>query len=73
MSYVESAIERLNNLIENSQEGSEERIDYVVMKQACEKQTSVSRIIRNGKYYCPRCDTEAKTSGFCNECGQKLY
>ena len=73
MSYVEKALQRVDELIENCEEGSDEQIDYVVMKQALEKQISISRIVKSGKYYCPRCGTEAKTSGFCNECGQKLY
>lgn len=73
MNYVEKALQRLNELIKQAEEGSEEQINYVVMKQACEKQIAVSRNLRNGKYYCPKCDTENKTSGFCQECGQKLY
>lgn len=73
MSYVEKALERVNKLIEQSEENSEEQIDYIVMKQACEKQIAISRTIKSGKYHCPKCETEVKTSGFCKECGQKLY
>jgi len=37
-----------------------------------EKQIVISRIIKKGKYYCPKCNVEMKTSGYCS-CGQKLY
>jgi hypothetical protein len=73
MNYIEKALERVNKLIEQSEENLDEQIDYIVMKQACEKQIAVSRNIVSGKYYCPKCDAKMKTSGFCQECGQKLY
>ena len=38
MSYVEKALQRVNELIEKCEEGSEKHTDYVVMKQALEKQ-----------------------------------
>lgn len=40
--------------------------------ETLEKQKSISRIIKNGRYYCPKCDAEMKTSGYCS-CGQRLY
>lgn len=80
MSYVESAIERLNNLIENSQEGSAEQIDYVVMKQACEKQLAEKPLttIRPQNAFkdlgvCPVCKHAVwQYTNYCDECGQKI-
>lgn len=65
MTFVEKALERLNTLIKQSAEGSDEHTDYVVMKQACEKQVEKkpekgrqedifsSRLIG---YVCPSCN-----------------
>ena len=72
MSYVEKALERVNKLIEQSEENSEEQIDYIVMKQACEKQIAISRTIKSGKYHCPKCEAEVgENNGFCKE-GSKI-
>ena len=38
MSYVEKALQRVNELIKKCDEDSEEYTDYIVMKQALEKQ-----------------------------------
>lgn len=87
MSYVEKALQRVNELIEKCEEGSEEHTDYVVMKQALEKQMP-KKIYHHswngidGVPYdlCPHCKTNLCTNGFmpskkenyCANCGQKL-
>lgn len=74
MTFVEKAIERLNKLIEQSAEGSEEQTDYVVMKQACEKQMPQKP---NALDCCTKCDTYLKDDNgvegdYCPNCGQKI-
>lgn len=39
---------------------------------ALEKQQAVSRIIIEGRYYCPICRNLMKYPGYCG-CGQKVY
>lgn len=39
---------------------------------ALEKQIPVSRIIIEGKYFCPKCKNLMKYPGYCG-CGQKVY
>lgn len=41
-------------------------------REAVEKQTSKSRIIIEGKYFCPVCKNLMPYPGYCG-CGQKLY
>ena len=40
--------------------------------KALEKQVAVSRIIIEGKYFCPKCKNSMKHSGYCG-CGQRVY
>lgn len=40
--------------------------------KALEKQLGVSRVIVEGKYFCPKCKSKMKKPGFCI-CGQKVY
>lgn len=39
---------------------------------ALEKQQAKSRVLIEGRYYCPRCKNLMKYPGFCG-CGQKVY
>ncbi len=75
MTFVEKAIERLNKLIEQSAENSEEQIEYVVMKQACEKQVEKKIINQNNFYICPKCGAclaDEWGGNYCLDCGQKI-
>ncbi len=40
--------------------------------EALEKQQSKSRIVIEGRYFCPRCKNLMRYSGYCG-CGQKVY
>ncbi len=40
--------------------------------EALEKQVSVSRIIIEGKYFCPKCKNWMPYPGYCG-CGQRVY
>lgn len=46
--------------------------DLVNITSALEKQIPVSRIIIEGKYFCPKCKNLMKYPGYCG-CGQKVY
>lgn len=71
MTFVEKAIERLNKLIEQSAENSEEHTDYMVMKQACEKQIPKKPVKMNQA--CPRCgDALTYKQKYCVDCGQRM-
>lgn len=82
MTFVEKALQRVNKLIEQAEEGSEEQIDYIVLKQSCEKQLKEKPIYvpkewPNGKKYiakiCPKCGEELfENQSYCDECGQKI-
>ena len=39
---------------------------------ALEKQQPVSRVIIEGKYFCPKCKNLMKYRGYC-DCGQRVY
>lgn len=80
MTYVEKALERVNKIIEQSEENSDEQIDYIVIKQACEKQIA-KNIIRSDNYKvsgnCPICNKAFWSMDFiepeyCDRCGQRL-
>ena len=43
-----------------------------VLNNALEKQIPVSRVIIEGRYFCPRCKNLMKYPGYCG-CGQKVY
>jgi len=88
MSYVEKALQRVNELIKKCDEESEEYTDYVVMKQALEKQVSKAPKISYGNEFtdadgnngmklryveCPNCECEILAHfDYCPECGQRL-
>ncbi|GEM_PF-5742969 len=81
MTFVEKAIERLNELIEQSAENSEEHTDYVVMKQACGKQLPKKISFGSNKNHekdrfggeCGACITTLrKHTKYCPNCGQKI-
>lgn len=81
MSYIEKALEKVNKLIERSEEGTEEQIDYIVMQQACKKQVAKRVIIPSigmlkGLARCPKCEVivenGAEKFNYCPDCGQKL-
>ena len=42
------------------------------LREAREKQTAISRVIIEGKYFCPKCHNLMPYPGYCG-CGQKLY
>ncbi len=39
---------------------------------ALKKQQAVSRVVIEGKYYCPRCKKMMRFQGYCG-CGQRVY
>lgn len=39
---------------------------------ALERQQAVSRVIIEGRYYCPRCKNLMRFPGYCG-CGQRVY
>ena len=41
--------------------------------KALEKEFSVSREIRHGDYFCPKCGSHVDYQGYCHACGQKVY
>lgn len=43
-----------------------------VLNNALEKQIPVSRVIIEGRYFCPKCKNLMKYPGYCG-CGQKVY
>lgn len=43
-----------------------------VLNNALEKQIPVSRVIIEGRYFCPRCKNLMKYPGYCG-CVQKVY
>ena len=43
-----------------------------VLNNALEKQIPVSRVIIEGRYFCPRCKNLMKYPGYCG-CGQKVF
>lgn len=85
MSYIERALKRLNNLIEQSIEDSDEQIDFIVMKQACEKQVAVKVDYTERNYSnlpvakCPSCGNTTindnrllSSAKYCPDCGKRL-
>lgn len=42
-------------------------------KALAEKQTAVSREIRHGDYFCPKCGAHVEYRGYCHGCGQRVY
>ena len=81
MSYVEKALLKVNELIKQCDEESEEYTDFVVIKQALEKQlTKKPNNFSNEHFVCPTCGevTEFSCEGGlgksnCSYCGQKIY
>jgi hypothetical protein len=43
-----------------------------VAYEALEKQEAISRIIIEGKYFCPKCKNLMRHPGYCR-CGQRVY
>lgn len=85
MSYTERALERLNKLIEKSAEDSDEQIDFIVMKQACEKQVAKKIDYTERNYSnlpvakCSSCGNTTindnrllSSAKYCPDCGKKL-
>lgn len=54
----------------NSGNAGVSAIDMAI--SALEKQIAVSRIIIEGKYFCPKCKNLMPHPGYCG-CGQKVY
>ena len=52
--------------------GNEHEAVSVAIK-ALEKEFSVSREIRHGDYFCPKCGSHVDYQGYCHACGQKVY
>lgn len=46
--------------------------DLLNITTALEKQIPVSRVIIEGRYFCPKCKNLMKYPGYCG-CGQKVY
>ena len=44
-----------------------------VAKAALEKQIAISREIKDGEYFCPRCKYVMRHPGYCRKCGQHAY
>ena len=44
----------------------------IVAIEALEKQVPISRIIIEGKYFCPKCKNLMTFPGYCR-CGQRVY
>ena len=42
-------------------------------KELYDKEISVSREIRHGDYFCPKCGSHVDYKGYCHACGQKVY
>lgn len=79
-SYIEKALKRINELIEQAKENSDEHIDFIVIKQACEKQIPLQPF-NEGKTFskhwvCPSCGRlyweKESINNYCDSCGQKF-
>lgn len=46
---------------------------YDMAIEALEKQISISREIRHGDYFCPKCGSNVEYQGYCHACGQRVY
>ena len=47
--------------------------NVAVVVDALEKQIAVSREIRHGDYFCPKCGSNVEYQGYCHACGQRVY
>ena len=41
--------------------------------ESLKKEISVSREIRHGDYFCPKCGSNVEYQGYCHACGQRVY
>lgn len=49
-----------------------EDVLHIAIK-SLEKEISVSREIRHGDYFCPKCGSNVEYQGYCHACGQRVY
>lgn len=71
------AKEIVNNFIRWNQDGrwlAKDKMEEFVntLNNALDKQIAMSRVIIEGKYFCPKCKNLMKFPGYCG-CGQKVY